>query len=779
MPLPHPSRLIALASVVVAVPLLGAAPASATSTPDGSSQARAAASCWEIKQRTPAAADGAYWVVTPRLQAPLRVRCDMTTDGGGWVLVGRGRDGWSNGGDAKGLPTQVSETVWGTGAYSARQLSGEAVDGLLDGGRVDSLAEGIRVRRATDTTGTSTQELRLRLKNRGRWSWALDAGHPLAAYSVDGTTTTKAQTTANATLSTGSQQLVTALVEQNGFRRGLNYGASGPAGTSDASSALFSTATGGRYASPMAQVWIRPRLTTAGRSYPALPAGGTPAQTGPALPHSWGLPNTWGVTGLGKGGEADTSTEVSAFAQIGNTIYVGGNFTHVQKGANGEKHAQAYLAAFDATTGEWIPSFRPALDHQVKALQAMPDGSLVAGGQFEKVGGTSARGIASLDAATGALRTSWRPQVKQARKEKMWVRTLTLRGSYLYVGGAFTHAASSGSSTFLKRSNIARLTVSAGKVSTWAPDLGGMAPGRAQSTSVVDLTTSPSGAEIYAVGYFQRGFHDTKGRKPTSQPHMAAIATSKKATFRTWKRSYSSGSVKDRRYQQAVEAVGSRVYVGGSQHSLFGYASSNLTRKSGTVTRQGGDLQALTQRAGVVFGSCHCNDFAYATTRLDAAGFTEGDAISLVGAWDAATGRYLTGFSPTLTSRGGEGGWALHAAADGTLWAGGSFTGVTGRDGTREWAGGFVRFTPRPGVPPTPTGFAASSSDGSARLSWSGPAGTTYEVLRGGRVVTSTQATSLDVAMESEQETYAVRAVAGQNRSASTAARAVTRVPAP
>ena len=65
------------------------------STLDGLTSSSAAASCWEIKQLHPASADGTYWIRTAALQRPEQFYCDMTTDGGGWVLIGRGREGWT------------------------------------------------------------------------------------------------------------------------------------------------------------------------------------------------------------------------------------------------------------------------------------------------------------------------------------------------------------------------------------------------------------------------------------------------------------------------------------------------------------------------------------------------------------------------------------------------------------------------------------------------------------------------------------------------------------
>ncbi|WP_200914493.1 fibrinogen-like YCDxxxxGGGW domain-containing protein, partial [Aeromicrobium sp. Leaf272] len=70
-------RLVALVIVPVAVTTsahLGTAPAAqaATVVPDGSTQASAAASCWEVKQVEPSATDGVYWLLTPQLRTPTQ-----------------------------------------------------------------------------------------------------------------------------------------------------------------------------------------------------------------------------------------------------------------------------------------------------------------------------------------------------------------------------------------------------------------------------------------------------------------------------------------------------------------------------------------------------------------------------------------------------------------------------------------------------------------------------------------------------------------------------------
>src|ERR687885_1432925 len=145
---------VALAAVLVPVASSTTAQA-ADQVRDGRAESRALASCWEIKQSFPKSANGLYWLYTPALQRPQQFWCDMTTDGGGWVLIGRGRQGWDFTAEGQGTAATVSTTVTGTAAFAPAHLTNDLVNALLDNTSPSSLDDGLRVRRAENAAGTA------------------------------------------------------------------------------------------------------------------------------------------------------------------------------------------------------------------------------------------------------------------------------------------------------------------------------------------------------------------------------------------------------------------------------------------------------------------------------------------------------------------------------------------------------------------------------------------------------------------------------------------------
>ena len=778
------SRVFAAVTAVVAAAGAGVWPATtaAAAAPavvrDGASSDTAAASCWAIKQDVPASTDGVYWLQTPTLVAPQQFYCDMTTDGGGWVLVGRGREGWTWSYLGQGTAGAVRNTPSGTAAFAPAALSAQTIDGLLDGGRVDALADGVRVRRATDIAGATAQEMRLKYQGRPSWSWAVGGGDLLSGVVIDGTTYGGGNTSAWG-VDNNFRRFTTSESKTHNYRKGWAYG-TGIAGQNNASSYLWQYTTE-KSALPFSQVFIRPKLTSTSLDYPSIPSGGLPASTLRKLMSSTTSDTTpWGVTGVVGGKTGEFEVEVEAFATIGRTMYVGGKFQYVQKGPNpgpGEKVQQSYLAAFDVDNGEWRPDFRPVLNGMVWDLQAV-DGKLVVGGEFTNVNGVAnTTALAALDPATGAVLPGWRADTTYPSTSGLpaQVKALDYQDGWLYVGGRFTRVAGGsplGAQVTVGRA--ARVRGTDGKPDgTWKPNFDG---------TVIDLDASDRGDRVYMSGYF----NNLNG---TASPQVGVVTTAPGAArvpnLGQWQPSI--GSVKH--YQQVIREVGDSVWQGGSEHDLQRYDRATYSPQNFNITRAGGDFQALAVVDGVVYASCHCGNFSYSGTNnysnpIPSA--TQVDSIKYIGAWDATTGQFISDFYPgALDTRSGLGPWELTADPNGCLWFGGDMTRGSYQGTGYQWLGGFGKFCPRDSTAPTtPTDLTATSATGSdVKLTWgqSTDSGSTprYEVLRDDRVVATVSGTTYTDTPPAFPAKYWVRAIDSDgNRSATTSVTTVMPPPA-
>lgn len=768
----------AMATAVAAavVGLSAAGPASADPAPvlDGSQSSLAAPSCWAIKQQNPASPDGVYWLQTPQLVAPQQFYCDQTTDGGGWVLVGRGREGWTWNYNGQGSAAAVRDTPTGTDAFAPAALPATTVQGLLGGGRVDALTDGVRVRRAKDAAGATYQELRIKLSNRPNWSWAIGGGELFSSIQVDGLSYGSGNTQSWAYGSNQQYLRMTTNEQQNhNYRMGFGYG-NQIAGANSASSYLWQYTTE-KSAIAFSQIFIRPKLTTA--TYDPIPATGVPASTVRSLMSSTTSPNTpWGVTGI-QGAVSELNMEVEAFAQIGNTMYVGGGFQNVQKGATptpDQKIAQPWLAGFDINTGEWLSSFRPALNGEVWDLQATPDGKLVVGGQFTTVNGVADAGITEVDPTTGATVPTWNASVQWVSSDGLpaQVKALDYQDGWLYVGGRFNRITGG---TPVKGpvtvGRAARLRVSDGQPDgTWKPNFDG---------TVVELDASAQGDRVYFSGYF-----DNLNGSPSK--NIAVVSTAAGAAqvpgLGTWQPSVGSGTAT---YQQAIKEDGNYVWQGGSEHILGQYDRSTYQLKSSDITKGGpsgggGDIQAIGITNGVVYASCHCGNYAYSNDinySNPVPSASDVNDIQYIGAWDEATGQYLPDFYPSaLDTRSGIGGWELTPDSNGCLWFGGDFTQGSYQNTGYQWLGGFGKFCARDSVAPTvPANLRSSTTPTGPKLAWDAATDNSgsvkYEVLRNDRVIATTTGVSyIDTTAPTAGATYWVRAIDDTgNRSATSA----------
>lgn len=746
------SAALAITGVLFTAPPASTADASSV---NGSTAATAAASCWEIKEILPSAPSGVYWLLTPSMAAPEQFYCDQETEGGGWVLIGRGREGWKELYEGLGTTAQVRSNVTGTAAFTPRQLSSTTVDGLLNLGAPDQLEDGIRLRRAMDTGGTAWQEVRYKTANQPRWSWALGSATPVVSGSFDSTGSARG-TTANFGADQGFRRVVTSEAEAQNWTQGFAYGRDARGVNSPSSYIWASTATAAN-PRPFTQMYLRPKLDQENAGFRSLPDSGAGQYSQQPRPDTGAVPTVWGVTGLGNG-TGELNTEVQAFAQIRNTVYVAGNFKSVQRNASGSGRVdQSYLAGFDVNTGELVPGFRPLLNGQVRALTALPNGGLAIGGTFTTVNGVATGPVAVIDPVTGAADPGFRLGVEnRVSGAAIQIRSLEARENWLYMGGAFTHLTGSTGSPVYARS-AARVNASTGQPDgTWNPAFNG---------TVVDVDPSDNGQRLYAAGYFTSSNNASTYR-------AAAIGTTAGAPAIPWNFVPSSGERAG--YQQGIEEVGSRVWVGGAEHSLFSFDTATLGRESANITLQGGDFQDVSAANGIVYGSCHCGHWNYSggsTWPSVGSNFQMADKINLIGAWDAQTGEYIPGFNPVMKGRAGYGIWAAFVDTRGILWAGGDLVSSTASTGANQWSGGYARFAPADSVAPsTPAGLAVTTADSNDTLTWSASAGapTVYQVLRNDRVIASTTATRISVPSTDGARYYVRAADAAGNYSATT-----------
>lgn len=218
----------------------------------------------------------------------------------------------------------------------------------------------------------------------------------------------------------------------------------------------------------------------------APPTGTLPTVSADGLP-------TWQINGV-------------AWSQVvvGNVVYVTGSFTRarppgVAPGGAGEVAAQN-LFAYDIRTGNRVSSFNHSLNAQGRTLTRSPDGTRVfVGGDFTTVDGQARGHVAAFDTATGALVSTFKPNVNSQ------VRALAATASTLYVGGSFQ------SVNGTLRKNLAAVATGTGALQAWKPT--------AENGIVWSMVVAPDQSRVVVGGSFT-----TLNTKPAYG--MGSISTS-------------------------------------------------------------------------------------------------------------------------------------------------------------------------------------------------------------------------------------------------------------
>ena len=745
---------------------------------DGSSSDKAAASCYEAKQVNKDAKSGKYWLYTPSMSAPQQFYCDQETNGGGWVLIGRGRDGWTENYHGRGAASKLYTSPEGDDAMTPVQLPSTTVDELLNGQKPQDLEDGVRFRRALNTDGTEWQNITAHRDQTERWTWALRSNNIWSNIDVSADNPqymqrdrTHFDKTEGHIQQNGTYSVLNFDEQrEQGWKLGFSYSrdvrANGNRNESASNSYLYRPS--GSNATPFAftQVYLRPKLTQQNMGAQAIGDNGTAASNRRALPKSGSMPWKWRTSDKsGTGNVNEMNTYVQAITQVGDTVFTGGDFAYLESAA-GAHVDQSYLAGFNVNTGELVQTFKPKFNGQIKSLEALPNNKLAVGGEFTEVNGEKVPGFAVLDPATGQLDRELNLQVENnVSGSALAVKTLQAQGDYLYLGGTFTHLKSSGTPNKVYSRNAARVKISTNQVDrTWTPRFNGTVNG---------MSASADNSEVFAAGYFtemndQRAFRvarilDSAKKVGTWEVTPSYLPDPQTREKRVWG------------FHFDVQDAGSSVWLGGTEHMISQYTKNEpMTRLSSSITRNGGDFQDLHLNGNNIYGACHCGDFLYqgsGTHDYAWRGSTVTDSIRLVAAFDKDSGKTLPEFAPTLKGKSGHGIWESFVDSNGVLWVGGDLNRSLGENGVQQESVGFVRYAPRDVTPPpAPSNLTVAQSGDNDQLNWSasGEAGARYHVLRNDRVIATVNGTSYRV-KHTDNARYFVRAAdANGNYSAST-----------
>jgi len=262
--------------------------------------------------------------------------------------------------------------------------------------------------------------------------------------------------------------------------------------------------------------------------------------------------------------------KVLAHAQVGDRIFVGGDFQQVEL-IDGTVIDQAYLFAYDIDTGVLDPNFRPVLNKLVRALEPTQAGDGVyVGGLFSSWDDSFPLRIAKLD-AQGNLDTTFGPRAS-AR-----VQSIVEIGNSVYFGGDFTQVSGQPATGLVK---VDRIT---GAVDTnFLPSFTNSING---SQLVRQIEATPDGSALFVL-HFARNLEGTVREAVAKYDLGGAVPTLSGWNIR-WIAQSPGSHCWSRLRDMAVSPDGSFLVVGGQGADNPPNCDSVLkypTAGAGTVT---------------------------------------------------------------------------------------------------------------------------------------------------------------------------------------------------
>lgn len=175
-------------------------------------------------------------------------------------------------------------------------------------------------------------------------------------------------------------------------------------------------------------------------------------------------------------------------AIYGNTVYAVGSFTTARPAGAApgtQTVTRNNILAYDLSTGALKTAFNANLNGQAKSIAISPDGSRIyVGGAFTTVNGQNRRYVAALNPSTGALITSWAPNVGSR------VYALAATNDKVYMGGWFNNVGSA------QRTKLAAVSASNAALLPWNPVL-------TDGGDVMAMELNSDGSKIVVGGNFK------------------------------------------------------------------------------------------------------------------------------------------------------------------------------------------------------------------------------------------------------------------------------------
>ncbi len=196
-----------------------------------------------------------------------------------------------------------------------------------------------------------------------------------------------------------------------------------------------------------------------------------------------------GIARFNTNGTLDTSFNfrvtggVNALAIIGNTLYVGGDFTAINSSTRNR------IGAIDLA-GLTVTAFDPDSDNEIYALTASGT-TLYVGGRFGSIAGSARPGLAAFN---GGSITAWDPYPLDANNTATGIatiRAIAVQGSLVYIGGDFTQVGH----TAVQRFRLAAIqaAVNIDGHTTWNPGA---------NNTVYAIAPNSAATVVYVAGAF-------------------------------------------------------------------------------------------------------------------------------------------------------------------------------------------------------------------------------------------------------------------------------------